>query len=691
VLRVFEPHAEAVWLRLPGGLQPLEAVHPAGLFEWRGTATLPAPYSLGVSQGAHVHERHDPYAFAPALSGHDLYLFNEGRLHQAWRTLGAHLEERDGVRGVRFAVWAPNAERVSVVGDFNRWDGRVHPMAVHGSSGVWELFIPGLASGELYKYEIRARHDGHVMVKTDPYAREFERRPGTAARIPGDGAYRWRDREWMEQRARWDWLHAPVSIYEVHLGSWKRHPGGGFYSYLELVEHLVPYVKEMGFTHVELLPLTEHPLDESWGYQTTGYFAATSRFGTPDELRALIDAFHNAGIGVIIDWVPGHFPTDAFSLARFDGTALYEHADPRLGLHQDWGTHVFNYARNEVRSFLLSSAHYWLSELHADGLRVDAVASMLYLDYSRKPGEWVPNRFGGRENLEAIAFLRELNVMVHEQFAGALTCAEESTAWPMVSRPTYLGGLGFSMKWNMGWMNDTLSYMHMDPIFRRYHHNQLTFGQLYAYTENFILPLSHDEVVHGKGALLDKMPGDTWREFANLRLLIAYQYVWPGKKLNFMGNELAQGGEWRAGWELDWALLAVDWHAGMQRMMRDLNQLHVHYPALHQLDFSQEGFAWVDCHDADHSTISFLRRARDGSQLLVALNFTPVARHDYRIGLPEAGTWREIFNSDSGYYQGSNAGNGAVQAQSLPWMGLPYSAGVTLPPLAAIILEPLRG
>ncbi len=441
----------------------------------------------------------------------------------------------------------------------------------------------------------------------------------------------------MNARASWDWLHAPMSTYEVHLGSWKRHPDGRFYSYHELAEHLVPYVKDMGFTHVELLPVTEHPLDESWGYQTTGYFAATTRFGEPDGLRALIDAFHRAGIGVILDWVPAHFPTDAFALARFDGTALYEHADPRRGMHQDWGTHIFNYGRNEVRSFLLSSAHYWLEEFHADGLRVDAVASMLYLDYSRKAGEWLPNKYGGRENIEAIEFLRELNVMVHEEFPGALTCAEESTSWPMVSRPTYVGGLGFSMKWNMGWMNDTLSYIRLDPVYRRFNHNQLTFGQLYAYTENFLLPLSHDEVVHGKGALLDKMPGDTWQEFANLRLLFTYQYTSPGKKLNFMGNELAQGREWKSGFELEWGLLAVHWHNGVQHMLRDLNRLHREVLALHEQDFVSEGFDWIDCHDADQSTLSFIRRARDGSSVVVVLNFTPVPRYNYRIGLPSGG------------------------------------------------------
>jgi 1,4-alpha-glucan branching enzyme len=480
-----------------------------------------------------------------------------------------------------------------------------------------------------------------------------------------------------------------MSIYEVHLGSWRRHPDGRFYTYRELAEHLVPYVADLGYTHVELLPVTEHPLDESWGYQTTGYFAATTRYGSPQELRALIDAFHRAGIGVILDWVPAHFPMDRWALARFDGTALYEHEDPRKGLHQDWGTHIFNYGRNEIVSFLLSSAHFWLSQFHADGLRVDAVASMLYLDYSRQPGQWMPNRFGGRENLEAIDFLRQLNVMVHEEFPGALTLAEESTAWPMVSRPTYLGGLGFSMKWNMGCMNDTLAYMHLDPVYRRYHHNQLTFGQLYAYTENFLLPLSHDEVVHGKGSLLEKMPGDTWQEFANLRLLLTYQAVTPGKKLNFMGNELAQGREWNAQWELDWQLLQIGWHAGIQCLTRDLNRLHREIAALHELDFEPGGFSWIDCHDADQSILSFLRRARDGSCAVIVLNFTPLPRHGYRIGLPASGAYAEIFNSDSAHYGGSNVGNGGgVNAQPLPWMGLGWSAGITLPPLAGVVLQP---
>jgi 1,4-alpha-glucan branching enzyme len=690
-LRVFRPHAEEVWLHLPTGLAPLQRLHAAGLFEWTGRQRPEGPCLLGVLEDGRVREMHDPYAFAPVISGHDLYLLNEGRLRQGWNVLGSHVERREGVLGTRFAVWAPNAERVSVVGDFNRWDGRVHPMAVHGSSGVWELFIPGLQGGELYKYEIRNRASGEVLVKIDPYAQEFEHRPGTSPRVRPDSVYAWNDQAWMARRPGWDWQHAPINIYEVHLGSWKRHPDGRFYTYRELAADLVSYVRDMGFTHVELLPVSEHPLDESWGYQTTGYFAATARFGSADDLRALVDAFHRAGIGVFLDWVPGHFPQDQWALSRYDGTALYEHADPRLGLHQDWGTHVFNYGRNEVRSFLLSSAHFWLSQFHIDGLRVDAVASMLYLDYSRKPGEWVPNRYGGRENLEAIDFLRDLNVMVHEDFPGALTMAEESTSWPMVSRPTYVGGLGFTLKWNMGWMNDTLSFMRQDPVHRRYHHNQLTFGQLYAYTENFLLPLSHDEVVHGKGSLLDKMPGDMWQEFANLRLLFAYQLAAPGKKLNFMGNELAQGREWRSRWELDWGLLATHWHAGVQRMLRDLNRLYARLPMLHELDFSQDGFAWIDCHDADHSTLSFLRRARDGRVAVVVLNFTPVPRAGYRIGLPVAGRYAEVFNSDSAHYGGSNQGNGGgVQAETLPWMGLPFSAAITLPPLAGIVLLPER-
>ena len=687
VLRHFSPDADKAWVQIDGAWEPLTRTDRRGLFEWRGAIRPPLPYRLRVQAHGRLEETHDPYQFPPTLGEQDLYLFNEGKLHQAYKTLGSHVMEIRGVSGVRFALWAPNAERVSVVGDFNRWDGRMHAMRTLGASGVWELFVPGLRVGDLYKYEIRNRDSGNILVKTDPYAQMYELRPGTAAKVTVPSNYLWQDGEWMAERATLDWLHAPCSVYEVHLGSWRQKPDGGFFSYRELAESLVSYVKDMGYTHIELLPVTEHPLDESWGYQTTGYFAPTSRYGTPDDLRALVDACHQAGIGIILDWVPAHFPQDAFALARFDGTALYEHEDPRLGFHQEWGTHIFNYGRSEVRSFLLASAYYWLAELHMDGLRVDAVASMLYLDYSRKEGEWLPNKYGGRENLEAIDFLRELNVMVHESFPGALTFAEESTAWPMVSRPVYLGGLGFSMKWNMGWMNDTLSYMQHEPVHRRYHHNELTFGQLYSYTENFVLPFSHDEVVHGKRSLLDKMPGDAWQKFANLRLLLTYQMTSPGKKLNFMGNEFGQGKEWQIKEELQWQLLEHHWHQGIHQIARDLNGLYHSTPALHDLDFVPEGFSWIDCHDADQSVLSYLRCARDGSFVVVVLNFTPVPRENYRIGVPEGAAYKEIFNSDSTYYGGSNMGNGAgLSAQDISWMGFPHMLEVTVPPLAGVVL-----
>jgi 1,4-alpha-glucan branching enzyme len=689
LLRCFRPHADAAWLEFGDRREAMRRVHPDGVFEWRGGAEPPWPCTFSVREGGHVAVGHDAYCFPVQPSGHDLYLFGEGRNYQAYNTLGAACETRLGVEGVVFRVWAPNAERASVIGDFNRWDGRVHQMSSLGASGVWELFIPGLGAGALYKFELRNRQTGALVAKVDPYARRLEQRPATAAIVTPAATHAWDDSAWMQRRAGGDWLHAPISIYEVHLGSWKRRPDGGFYSYRELAEELLPYVVDMGFTHIEMLPVTEHPLDESWGYQTTGYFAATSRFGTPDDLRFFVDACHQAGIGVILDWVPGHFPQDDWALAHFDGTALYEHEDPRAKVHPDWGTHVFNYGRNEIRCFLLSSAHFWLAEYHIDALRVDAVASMLYLDYSRKEGQWVPNRYGGRENLDAIDFLRELNVMVHDQFPGALTIAEESTAWPMVSRPAYLGGLGFSMKWNMGWMHDTLAYFETDPIYRRFHHDKLTFGQLYAYSENFVLPLSHDEVVHGKRSLLDKMPGDVWRKFANLRLLLSYQTTIPGKKLNFMGVELGQWLEWNAGRGLDWELLDFESHRGIQHLHRDLNRLYVTEAPLYDLDFDGEGFSWVDCYDADQSVISFLRHARDGRFLLVVLNFTPVPRHGYRLGVPREGQYTEIFNSDSGYYGGSNIGNGdGIVARAGTWMGLPASIEITLPPLAALIIAP---
>ena len=687
VLRVFRPDADEITLRFPEGVERMLKADDRGLFEWRGALAPPRPWRLAIQAGGQSFEIVDPYAFGPLLSDQEIHLFNEGRLLEAWRSMGAQPMSWDGIEGVRFAVWAPNAERVSVVGGFNNWDGRIHPMRVRGGSGIWELFIPGLVPGDLYKFEIINRDTGAVLVKADPFAQAFELRPDTAAVVAAPNRHTWGDGDWMHARGKRDWLHAPMNIYELHAGSWRRHPDGRFYTWRELADALVPYVSDLGYTHLELLPVTEHPLDESWGYQTTGYFAPSSRFGSADEFRGFVDTCHQAGIGVILDWVPGHFPMDAWALARYDGTALYEHEDPRLGVHQDWGTHIFNYGRSEVKGFLLSSACYWLSEFHLDGLRVDAVASMLYLDYSRKAGEWLPNKYGGRENLEAIDFLREMNAMVHERFPGALTIAEESTAWPMVSRPTYVGGLGFSMKWNMGWMNDTLSYMSQDPVFRRYHHNNLTFGQLYAYSENFVLPFSHDEIVHGKRSLLGKMPGDAWQQFANLRLLLTYQAASPGKKLNFMGNEFGQGREWSEKWELDWGLTETDWHQGITRCVRDLNRLYRDLPPLHDLDFQVEGFAWIDCHDADQSILTFLRKDRQGRGVIVALNFTPVPRDGYRIGAPNPGFWREIFNSDSAFYGGGNLGNGAgLMTEDLPWMGYPRSLVLTLPPLAGVIL-----
>ncbi len=689
VLTVFRPYAEAVELLLAGGPVAMSDTGTDGVFEWRGKTPPPRPWRLGIREGGERFEIVDPYGFPPFLSDQETYLFNEGRLLEAYNTMGAHYTPLEGVDGVRFAVWAPNAERVSVVGDFNRWDGRVHPMRVRGGSGLWELFIPGLKPGDIYKYEIRNRATGEIRIKSDPYAQRYELRPSAASVVPAPSRYMWKDKAWMQARAQTDWQHIPMNVYEVHAGSWRRHPDGGFFSYRELAEVLIPYVEDMGYTHIEFLPLTEHPLDESWGYQTTGYFAATSRFGEADDLKYLVDACHQAGIGVILDWVPGHFPMDDWALARFDGTAVYEHADPRLGVHWEWGTHIFNYGRSEIKGFLLASADYWMRHFHFDGLRVDAVASMLYLDYSRKEGEWVPNKYGGRENLEAIDFLREMNALVHERHPGARTIAEESTAWPMVSRPPYVGGLGFSMKWNMGWMNDTLAYMSQDPVYRRYHHNNLTFGQLYAYTENFVLPFSHDEVVHGKRSLLGRMPGDAWQQFANLRLLLTYQLTHPGKKLNFMGNEFGQGREWDSGRELDWDLLEVDWHSGVQKCVRDLNRLYRDLPQLHELDFTQDGFSWIDCHDADQSILSYVRKDQKGHAAIVALNFTPVPRKDYRIGCPDSGFWREVFNSDSEYYGGGNLGNGAgLIAEGKPWMGYEHSLVITLPPLAGIVLMP---
>jgi 1,4-alpha-glucan branching enzyme len=626
------------------------------------------------------------------LSDFDLHLLGEGRHWKSYEKLGGQLETIDGVAGVTFAVWAPNADLVSVVGDFNGWDGAGHRMHKRIPSGIWELFVPGLGPGTLYKFRVHA--DGTHTDRTDPYGFAAEVPPRTASIVADLTAYRWQDGDWMADRASRNALAAPISIYEVHLGSWRR-PGDDpqrWLTYADLERELVPYVVEMGFTHVEFLPPTEHPLSASWGYQTIGLFAATSRFGSPQAFMSLVDALHRAGIGVIIDWVPAHFPKDAHGLRRFDGTALYEHEDPQKGEHPDWGTLIFNYGRHEVANYLVSNALFWLDRYHIDGLRVDAVASMLYLDYSRKDGEWAPNCFGGRENLEAIEFLKTFNVQVHGHFPGTLTIAEESTAWPGVSRPTYLGGLGFSLKWNMGWMNDTLRYMRHDPVHRKYHHDELTFSLIYAFHENFVLPFSHDEVVHGKGSLLDQMPGDLWQKFANLRLLYTYMWCHPGKKLLFMGNEFGQWREWNFDASLDWHLLQHDTHRGLSKAVADLNMLVRREPALHQLDFDGRGFEWIDCHNWQDSVLAFVRRGENPDDfLVVCCNFTPVPREGYRLGVPCGGTYAEIFNGDSAWYGGTNLGNaGGLEAEPVPHHGRDHSVSLTLPPLAAVVLKPRR-
>jgi len=660
-------------------------VDDSDFFELRTARPPVHPRILWTDERGGTHERIDPYSFGPTLRADDLALFASGSHVEAWRMLGAHPATYDGIAGVRFAVWAPNAERVSLVGPFCDWDGRRLPMRVLGASGVWELFVPGLATGELYKFELRNRVTGGIQVKTDPYAFAMEQRPATAGLITDTFAYAWADGAWMQRRAQHDWLHAPLSIYEVHAGSWNRHPDGSFYSYRELAAELLPYVLRMGFTHIELLPISEHPLDDSWGYQATGYFAPTSRHGRPADLKYFIDCCHQQGIGVLLDWVPGHFPRDAHALARFDGTALYEYADPRKGEHLDWGTYIFNYERNEVRSFLLSSACYWLEHFHFDGLRVDAVASMLYLDFGRGT-DFVPNRHGGRENLEAIDFLRQLNRTTHARAPGTVIMAEESTAWPMVSRPVEVGGLGFSMKWNMGWMHDTLNYFKQDPLWRKHHQDNLTFAMVYAYSENFILPLSHDEVVHLKGSLLGRMPGDRWQQLANLRLLFTYMWTLPGKKLLFMGGEFAHPWEWDFHVALPWFLLEHAEHRGVQQLLADLNRLYVREPALHRHEFEPEGFRWIDCSDRDQSVLAFQRLAGE-QQLVVVLNFTPAPRQAYRIGVPGPGPYRVLLNSDSHHYGGANVGRSEVLAEARPAHGLPCSLTLDLPPLAGLILQ----
>ncbi|NOZ54486.1 MAG: 1,4-alpha-glucan branching protein GlgB [Gammaproteobacteria bacterium] len=686
IVRVYIPQASQAFL--PDLGTRLTRLEGTDFFQWRGAHNQVAQhYQIKwYDRNNQQHIRYDPYCFAPQIPDYDLHLFGEGKHWHAYRFLGAHLHSIDAIEGVLFATWAPNAKRVSVIGDFNDWDGRAHPMRTRGNSGVWELFIPGIKANQLYKFEIRGQH-GNILQKADPYGQAFELRPNTASLVLDNLPFLWQDKAWIEQRKNNEWLHTPLSIYEVHLGSWQRNENDQFLNYTELAQRLVDHVKRLGFTHLQLLPITEHPFDASWGYQTTGYFAPTRRFGTPDEFRYFVNHCHRNGIGVILDWVPAHFPKDAHALAEYDGTALYEHEDPRRGEHRDWGTLIYNYGRNEVKNFLLSSALYWLEEYHIDGLRVDAVASMLYLDYSRNEGDWLPNPHGGNENLEAIDFLREMNTVVHGEFPGCMTIAEESTSWPQVTRPTWLGGLGFSMKWNMGWMHDTLNYFNNDPIYRQYHHDQLTFGLMYSFSENFVLPFSHDEVVHGKSAMLNKMPGDEWQKFANLRLLYTYMYTYPGKKTLFMGAEFAQSSEWNVDQALDWHLLQYPLHQGVQKLVTDLNTLYKELPALHQLDFEQSGFEWIDCHDAAQSVLSFQRKSTD-SVVIVALNFTPMPREDYRIGVPYGGTYRELLNSDSTYYGGSNIGNAStITAQPQPWMGLPYSVNLTLPPLGGVVIK----
>ena len=717
VVRAWKPDAVGVTLLAGGRRSPMRRVHPAGVFESRSldSASDDSGYRLEVVYAeSATYVVDDPYRFWPTLGELDLYLFGEGRHERLWEVLGAHPRQHQGVPGTSFAVWAPNAASVRVVGDFNRWDGRLHPMRAIGSSGVWELFLPGVEAGARYKFEILTRGGG-LRLKADPFAFEAEAGPGTASVVNATN-HEWRDDDWLERRAAADPWTSPMSIYECHLWSWRRVPaeGGRPLTYRELAEQLPPYIADLGFTHVEFLPPAQHPFAGSWGYQVTSYFAPAAPGGSPDDFRVLVDALHAAGIGVLVDWVPAHFPKDDFALARFDGTALYEHADPRMGEHPDWGTLVFNYGRHEVSNFLLASAQYWLEELHVDGLRVDAVASMLYLDYSRRPGEWVPNAFGGRENLEAVAFLRYLNEVVYRRTPGVITVAEESTAWPAVSRPTYLGGLGFGFKWNMGWMHDTLDYFSREAVHRRFHHHQLTFGLLYAFTENFVLPLSHDEVVHGKRSLLAKMPGDRWQQLANLRSLYGWMWAHPGRQLLFMGGELAQEREWSHDASLDWHLLAVPGHAGIQRLVRELNRISAAEPALWERDFVPEGFRWIDANDSDQNVLSFARFSTGAQRVLVCVaNLSPVPRTMYRLGVPTGGQWVEVLNTDDVRFGGSDFAGvaGAAPAaptghrdasaadtsdtdrvariaEPAPWHGLPHSLLLDLPPLGVLWLVP---
>ncbi len=701
-IRVFHPGADGAVV-LPGEGNPagfrLVKTHPEGFFCGFVPGALEGAYRLRLEKEGHSWEIDDPYRFGPLIGPMDIYFFAEGTHQHLDRMLGAHPMEIDGVQGTRFAVWAPNAKRVSVVGDFNQWDGRRHPMRLRQESGVWELFLPGIRAGAIYKYELIGAHGQPLPLKADPYAKRTEVPPLTASivHVPDTRVFADRnlnDRAWMEERGRRAARDQPMSVYEVHLGSWMRIPEEGDrpLTYDELGDRLIPYAREMGFTHLEFLPITEHPFDGSWGYQPLGLFAPTVRYGSPEDFARFIARCHKANLGVYLDWVPAHFPNDPHGLARFDGTAVYEHADPRQGFHQDWNTLIYNYGRREVANFLLASALFWLRDYHMDGLRVDAVASMLYLDYSREQGQWIPNKYGGNENLEATAFIKNLNTVLYRECPGAVTIAEESTAWPAVSRPVDGGGLGFAYKCYMGWINDTLRYMSREPVHRRFHHHDMTFGLLYAFSENFILPLSHDEVVHGKGSLLQRMPGDRWQKFANLRAYYTYMWAHPGKKLLFMGGEFAQAREWDHQTSLDWHLMSDPSHGGIRTLITDLNAAYKSVPALHQLDCEAHGFEWVVADDSANSVLAFLRYGHDRSHpVLAVFNFTPVPRHFYRLGVPIEGPWREILNSDSTFYGGSNQGNhGLIHADHNPMHNRAYSLSLNLPPLSGVLLTPAR-
>lgn len=694
LVRAFIPGAKSVSVEDldPEGDVKARRISRKGLFEaFIARKDNISPYHLKVDFGTGKITRfYDCYSFLPVLSDYDMYLFGQGNNFKIYERLGAHIMNHQGVKGVLFAVWAPSASRVSVIGDFNQWDGRRHQMRNRGSSGVWELFIPHLKEGLLYKFEIRTQ-DGTILIKSDPFAFYFEQRPKTAAIVHDLNSYQWGDQEWMSKRAGTDYLRSPMAVYEVHLGSWKRRAEeeNQWMTYREAADELIPYVKDMGFNYIELLPIAEHPFDGSWGYQVTGYYAATSRFGSPEDLMHFIDCCHNEGIGVILDWVPAHFPKDAHALEFFDGTHLYEHEDPRQGEQKDWNTLIFNYGRNEVSNFLIANALFWLEKYHFDGLRIDAVASMLYLDYSRNEGEWIPNKYGGRENLEAIEFIKKMNTKVYEQFPGVMTIAEESTAWPGVTMPVHLGGLGFLFKWNMGWMHDMLTFMSKDSLYRRYHMDMLTFALLYAFHENFILPLSHDEVVHGKASLLSKMPGDDWQQFANLRLLFGYMYGEPGKKMIFMGGEFGQRWEWDHDQSMQWHLLQYEPHITLKNFVRELNRIYLSEPALYETDTDYHGFEWIDFRDADATVVSFIRRDRAGQTLLVfVFNFTPTPRLNYRIGVPRHGHYTEIMNSDAACFGGSNMGlGGGIESEEIPCHGRPNSLNLSLPPLAMLLLK----